>query len=86
MLLNKINKKGNPISYEFISSNKIRITAHNIKYHKYVAGDVCIMFDFDGGPVLTKGVVPKIDGCNKPIDKIECVNNEDTIEVMIHLI
>jgi len=80
------NSKGYPISYEFLTSDKIRISSHDVSYKYSMSESELIMFDFDGGPILTIGVRPSINGVNTPISKIEKMNNEyGFTEVIIYV-
>jgi hypothetical protein len=80
------NNKGNSISYEFLTSEKIRISSHGVSYKYSESESELIMFDFNGGPILTIGAIPSISGVNAPITKIEKMNNEyGFTEVIIYV-
>jgi hypothetical protein len=80
------NSKGYSISYEFLTSNRIRISSHEVSYKYSKSESELIMFDFDGGPILTIEAIPSINGVNTPISKIEKMNNEyGFTEVIIYV-
>jgi hypothetical protein len=81
------NSIGESIMYEFIDSKKIRLTCNKIKRHISYSNDVLIMYDFDGGPNLTKSGTLTIESAEYKIDDIKIINShyDDIIELMIHI-
>lgn len=82
------NEIGTEILYERIDSTKIRISCNKTKI--YTAKDLngeYILFDFDGGPVLTCGGMFTIDGMDYNIVKIEKIQSQydDMLELNVHL-
>lgn len=82
------NKIGEEILYEIIDTNKIRISSNKIKTYRSIdKNGNFIMFDFDGGPVLTKGGFLKIDNIEYKVDKIEEMESQydNMIELMVYI-
>lgn len=81
------NNIGESILYEFIDSKKIRMTCNKIKRYISYSDDTLIMYDFEGGPNLTKGGSISIENTEYKIDEIKIMNShyDDIIELMIHI-
>lgn len=82
------NKIGTEILYERIDSTKIRISCNKTKlYTAKDWNDEYILFDFDGGPVLTCGGKFTFDGLDYIVEKIEQTQSqyEDMLEVYVYL-
>jgi hypothetical protein len=82
------NKVGTEILYERVDSTKIRISCNKTKvYTAKDWNDEYILFDFEGGPVLTRGGKLEFDSMDYVIERIEQTQSqyEDMLEVYVHL-
>ncbi len=79
------NKIGESIMYEFIDSTKIRLTCNKIKRHISYSDDTLVMYDIEGGPVITKGANISINGIGHQVTDFKIINseNDDIIELML---
>ncbi len=82
------NNIGESIMYEFIDSTKIRLTCTKIKRHISYVDDVLVMYDFEGGPNLTKNGNIEINGTEYKIAdiKISKPQYDNMIELILHII
>lgn len=81
------NNIGESIIYEFIDSTKIRLTCNKIKRHISYSDDELIMYDFEGGPNLTRGGSITVGGVEYKISEIKIMNSQydEMIELMVHI-
>jgi len=81
------NNIGESIIYEFIDSTKIRLTCNKIKRHISYSDDELIMYDFEGGPNLTRGGSITVGGVEYKISEIKIMNPQydEMIELMVYI-
>jgi hypothetical protein len=81
------NENGESIMYEFIDSSKIRLTCNKIKRHISYQDDELVLYDFDGGPKITKGSTLIINNIEYLIHSIKIIKSqsEDMVELMLYI-